>query len=195
MRFAGFLLILPSLLGAQASPASPPTTVRESTTGPLSAKVERGNETGILAYRGFALAAPYAEFTLRAGALTVPGAAPLVCNTSRHTAQLMECGELIRDPADSVGFYLGAYVLEGRVAFLSFGDSGGVPLVERAQRDLVAQFGRPRASRTGMWEWGSSREVVRLTWRGRGPVRWIFIALWDEAIMDRIALYAHRRTP
>jgi hypothetical protein len=113
MRFA-LLLILPSLLAAQvpssASPALPvPDTTRE------------GAAESALAYRGFSLAAPYAEFTLQARALVAPGAAPLVCNTSRRTAQLMECGELIRDPADSAQFYLAAYVLEGQVAFLCSG--------------------------------------------------------------------------
>ena len=176
--------MLPSLLGAQAPP---PATTRDSVTVPLSATT--------LAYRGFPLAAPYAAFTARARALAGPGAAPLVCNTSRHTAQLMECGALIRDPVDSAGFYVAAYVLEGRVAFLSFGDSGGVPLVARAQRELGARFGRPRATKAGMWEWRSGRQFVRLTWRGRGPSRWIYIALWDEGVMDRIAGYARRRTP
>ena len=89
-----------------------------------------------LAYRGFVLAAPYGEFTARARLLAEPQTTPLVCNTSRRTAQLMECGAPIRDPADSARFYLAAYVLEGQVAFLSFGDSGSAPLVERLQRDL-----------------------------------------------------------
>jgi hypothetical protein len=185
MRFA-LLLILPSLLAAQvpssASPAPPvPDTTRE------------GAAESALAYRGFSLAAPYAEFTLQARALVAPGAAPLVCNTSRRTAQLMECGELIRDPADSAQFYLAAYVLEGQVAFLSFGDSGGAPLVERAQRDLTGRFGRPHASRTGMWEWRVGREFVRLSWRGRGPARWIYISLWDDGLMERISSYVRRR--
>ena len=176
------LLAIPSLLGAQSSHPVP-----------LPTNAERGNKGGELAYRGFPLAAPYAEFTMRVRTLAAPGAAPLVCNTSRRTAQLMECGALIHDPADSAGFYLAAYVLEGRVAFLSFGDSGGAPLVARVQRELRARFGPPRATRAGMWEWRSGREFVRLTWRGRGPARWIYIALWDEGLMDRIAGYAHRR--
>jgi hypothetical protein len=106
----------------------------------------------------------------------------------------MECGVQMRDPVDSVGFYVAAYVLEGRVAFLSFGDSGATALVARSQREMEARFGRPRAFRAGMWEWRSGREVARLTWRGRGDARWIYIALWDEPLMDRIARYVPRRS-
>jgi len=185
MRFP-LLLVVPSLVAAQVPSAPSPSP-------PVSATTREGTTKAEFAYRGFSLAAPYAEFTLRARALAVPGTAPLVCNTSRRTAQLMECGELIRDPADSAQFYLAAYILEGQVAFLSFGDSGGAPLVERAQRDLSRQFGRPHASRTGMWEWRAGREFVRLTWRGRGPARWIYISLWDDGLMERIAGYVRRR--
>jgi len=145
------------------------------------------------AYRGFELAAPYGAFSTRARLFAEPRATPLVCNTSRRTAQLMECGVSIRDPADSARFYLAAYVLEGKVAFLSFGDSGRSPLVERLQQDLKGRFGRPHASRAGMWEWRSGREVVRLTWRGRGSARWVYVALWDEPLMNRIARYVPRR--
>jgi hypothetical protein len=150
-------------------------------------------DPGHLTYRGFALAVPFAEFTNRARALLAPGAQPLLCTTSRRTAQLMECGALIRDPDDGAGFYLAAYVLEGQVAFLSFGDSGEASLVARAQRNMTARFGPRRAMKTGMWEWRSGRQVARLTWRGRGPARWIYIALWDERVMDRISHYvAHK---
>jgi len=185
MRF-DLLLILPSLVAAQVPPSVSPSPPESDTT-------KGGNAETAFAYRGFSLAAPYADFTLRAREVAAPGTAPLVCNTSRRTAQLMECGELIRDPADSAEFYLAAYVLEGQVTFLSFGDSGGAPLVERVQRDLRGRFGRPHASRTGMWEWRAGREFVRLTWRGRGPARWVYISLWDGGLMDRIASYVHRR--
>lgn len=147
-----------------------------------------------LSYRGFALAAPYGAFTTRARAVTASDSTPLLCNTSRRTAQLMECGVQTFDPADSTRFYVAAYVLEGKVAFLSFGDSGTTTIVARAQRDLESHFGRPRASRTGMWEWRSGRQVARLTWRGRGSARWIYIALWDERLLDRIQRYVPGRT-
>lgn len=147
-----------------------------------------------LTYRGFALAAPYGAFTDRARALAASDSAQLLCNTSRRTAQLMECGVQTFDPTDGAHYYVAAYLLEGRVAFLSFGDSGTTVLVDRAQHDLEAHFGRPRASRAGMWEWRSGAQVARLTWRGRGGARWIYIALWDEPLMDRIQRYVPRRT-
>lgn len=172
MRFLAPVLLLPALLRAQAAP--PPTA-------------------GTLNYRGFALAAPYADFLAHARALAMPATSAIVCNTSRRTAQLMECGVPIRDPDDSAELYLAAFVLEGRVAFLSFGDSGAAPIVVAAQRDLMSRFGSPDGSRAGMWEWRVARERVRLTWRGRGSTRWIYIALWDEDVMDRIAGYAQRR--
>lgn len=146
-----------------------------------------------LAYRGFSLAAPYAEFTGRASELLVPEARPLLCTTSRRTAQLMECGAVIRDPDDGAGFYLAAYILEGEVAFLSFGDSGTTQLVARTQHDLSVRFGQPRAAKAGMWEWHSGHQFARLTWRGRGAMRWIYISLWDDAVMARISRYVSRR--
>lgn len=160
----------------------------------LSAQTATLPAVATLNYRGFALAAPYADFLARAQTIAVPSASAVLCNTSRVTAQLMECGVSIRDPADSADLYLAAYVLEGRVAFLSFGDSGTAPLVTATQQDLVSRFGRPHGSRAGMWEWRTARERVRLTWVGRGSARWIYIALWDEGVMDRIAGYARRRT-
>jgi hypothetical protein len=168
MRIGALLLLLPALLSAQRS------------------------ESG-LAYRGFTLAAPYAEFTTRARAVRVPDADPLLCTTSRRTAQLMECGARIRDPDDSAQFYLAAYVLEGQVAFLSFGDSGDASLVARVQREMTTRFGRARAPKPGMWEWRSGRQFARLTWRGRGSIRWVYISLWDEGVMDRISHYVGRR--
>jgi len=153
----------------------------------------QGASPGPLTYRGFALAVPYAEFTSRAGVLRAPEADPLLCTTSRRTAQLMECGAAIRDPSDGSDFYLAAYILEGEVAFLSFGDSGTAQLVARVQYDMSARFGRPRAAKTGMWEWRSGHQFARLTWRGRGPVRWVYIALWDDAVMARISRYVNRR--
>ncbi len=147
-------------------------------------------------YRGFAPGAPYREFATRARALTRPGADPMVCNTSRKTAQLMECGVVIRDPSDSASFYLGAYVLEGKVAMVSFGDSGGVPLVDRLKKDLTARFGRPNAVKNGTWQWnyGRGAQTLRFNWRGRGPTRWIFITLWDKRVMDGIARYVRPKS-
>jgi len=143
------------------------------------------------AYRGFAPGTPYREFATRARALT--RREPMVCNTSRKTAQLMECGVLIRDPSDSASFYLSAYVLEGKVAMVSFGDSGGVRLVDRLKADLTSRFGRPQALKAGTWQWSFGPRTVRFSWRGRGPARWIYITLWDKPIMDGISRYVGRK--
>jgi len=43
-----------------------------------------------LTFRGFSLTAPYGAFAQRAQAVTASDSAPLLCNTSRRTAQLME---------------------------------------------------------------------------------------------------------
>lgn len=141
-------------------------------------------------YRGFSPAVSYREFAERARALARE--APLACNTSRRTAQLMECGVVIRDPHDSASFYLSAYILEGRVALLSFGDSGGAPLVERMQRELTARFGKPKTTGRGTWEWVAGRQVARFNWRARGARRYVFLELRDGAILDSISKYLPR---
>lgn len=148
------------------------------------------------AYRGFVPGAPYRDFAERAQALA--GRDTLVCNTSRNTAQLMECGVAIRDPADGAGFYLSAYVLEGKVAMVAlydsagFGDTRGVPLVDRTKRDLTRVFGGPRPIRNSSWEWRYGRQVVRFSWRGRGTARWVSITLTDKDVLDRISAYVKR---
>src|SRR5204863_117726 len=70
------LLLLPTLLNGQ----TPPATSAPAAPAPVAAPVRP-------VYRGFGLAVPYSEFTARARALAVPGAPPLVCNTSRRTLQ------------------------------------------------------------------------------------------------------------
>ncbi len=142
------------------------------------------------AYRGFAPGAPFRDFSERAQ--TLAGDDPLVCNTSRRTANLMECGVLIRDPQDSAGFYVSAFVLEGRVAMVSLGDSGGPPLVARVRQDLTTKFGPGKATGAGTLEWVYGRQVVRFNWRGRGSQRWIYVTLEDRDVMDRISRYVHR---
>lgn len=149
------------------------------------------SSAGAPSYRGFAPGASYRDFADRARRLARRDA--LVCNTSRRTAQLMECGVLIRDPADSATLYLSAYVLEGRVAMLSFGDSGTVRVVDRMKRDLAARYGRPRQTGIGTWEWTFGRQVVRLNWRGRGTARWVYVVLEDRDVLDRISQYARVR--
>src|SRR5262245_35576508 len=131
LRLAGLVASLPALLAAQqTAPPAAPTVTAAALIAP--------------AYRGFSPGVSYRDFAARARALQRRD--PLVCNTSTKTAQLMECGVLIRDPSDSAGFYLSAYVLEGRVAMVSFGDSGGPQLVERLKLDLTRRFGPPHVT-------------------------------------------------
>lgn len=159
-------LLLPLLLVAQAQAVAP-------------------------SYRGFAPGRPYQEFAARARQLA-GSADALRCNTSRQTAQLMECGVTIRDPSDSARFYVSAYVLEGRIAMVSFTDSGGPRLVEWARRDLTTWLGAPQRRERSMLEWKNGRRVARLNWRGAGQARWISITLRDDDVMDRIAKYVNR---
>jgi hypothetical protein len=159
-------LAVPAALGAQAPPRN-------------------------AAYRGFTPGSAYREFAERARALAHRES--LVCNTSRNTAQLMECGVLIRDPSDSATFYLGAYVLEGKIALVSFGDSGSAALVDRLRRDLTTRFGPGKQTGYGTVEWVYDRQVVRFNWRGRGTARWVYITLWDRDVMDRIGNYVRRK--
>ena len=157
-----------------------PAVLAAQTAGPPSIPV----------YRGFSPGMAYRAFADRARALA--GREALLCNTSANTAQLMECGVMIRDPADSAHFYLSAYVIEGKIAMVSFYDSGDVRLVERAQRDLVRRFGPAHQRRTGSWEWRTGRRVARLSWTGRGRARWIYVNLTDKDVMDGISRYVPR---
>jgi hypothetical protein len=140
-------------------------------------------------YRGFSTGMSYRSFADRARRLSSRDA--LRCNTSAHTAQLMECGTMIRDPSDSARFYLSAYVIEGTVAMVSFGDSGDARLLDRTRRDLVRRFG-PARSRPTKLEWKTGPRVVAFTWRGRGPARWFFINLRDDRLLQHTSPYAKR---
>ena len=153
-------------------------------------------------YRGFAPGAPYRDFVQRARTLAVGDS--LRCNTSRNTAQLMECGVSIRDPADSAQFYLSAYVLESNVAMVAFYDSAGfgeagggaaagTALVDRTKRSLAGVFGQPRLIGRSGWEWRYGKQVVRFNWRGRGTARWVSITLTDNDVLDRIGQYVPTR--
>lgn len=141
-------------------------------------------------YRGFTPGRPYREFAERARSLAQRDT--LRCNTSRKTAQLMECGVMIRDPSDSARFYLSAYVIEGKIAVVSLTDSGGPNLVQWARRDLSKRFGPAHRRERSMMEWTSGKRVARLNWRGRGTARWISITLRDDDVMARIANYVQR---
>jgi hypothetical protein len=140
-------------------------------------------------YRGFSTGMSYRTFAQRARGLSSRDA--LRCNTSARTAQLMECGVMIRDPSDSAHFYLSAYVIEGTVAMVSFGDSGDARLLARTRRDLLRRFGRPRSRPTSL-EWRNGRRVVAFSWRGRGPARWFYINLRDDELLKGTSPYAKR---
>jgi hypothetical protein len=140
-------------------------------------------------YRGFTTGMSYRSFAERARQLSSREA--LKCNTSAHTAQLMECGAMIRDPSDSARFYLSAYVIEGTVAMVSFGDSGDARLLARTRQDLLRRFGPARSKPTKL-EWRTGPRVVAFTWRGRGPARWFFINLRDDHLLQGTSPYAKR---
>jgi len=140
-------------------------------------------------YRGFVAGATYREFALRARALQRSVREPLVCTTSRRTAQLMECRVAIRDTTDSAAFDLAAHFTDGRAGFISFGDSGGPALVQRMQGELRDLLGAPTSMASGTWEWREDRRFIRLNWRGRGEARWIYLTLTDLDVLDQVQRY------
>ena len=144
-------------------------------------------------YRGFTPGMAYRAFSEQARALS--GSEVLRCNTPATTAQLMECGVAIRDPSDGARFYLSAYVIEGKIAMLSFGDSGDSRLVARTQQDLRRRFGSTRTVRQSNWEWKSGHRAARLTWRGRGSARWIYVNLTDYDLLNGISRYVRASKP
>ncbi len=171
------------------SPASGVTQTPPGTAGPALATP---------AYRGFAPGISYRAFVERAR--TLADSDVVRCQTSPRTAQVMECGVVIRGPNDASRFYLSAHFIEGNadvVAFYDsagFGDKRGVPLVDRTKKELARLFGRPRPIGKSGWEWRYGRRAVRLNWRGRGTARWVSITLMDKDVMDRIARYAKTAT-
>ena len=145
-------------------------------------------------YRGFTAGIGYREFVERARSLADSDV--VRCQTSPHTAQVMECGVVIHGPNDAARFYLSAHFIEGNadvVAFYDsagFGDKRGVPLIDRTKKELTGLFGRPRPIGKSGGEWRYGRRAVRFNWRGRGTARWVSITLMDRDVMDRIARYA-----
>ena len=166
------LLALPAVLAGQTTPSP----------------------AAFLSYRGFRPGVSTADFTTRARALTRAGATPLLCNTSTRTAQLMECGVIIRDPDDGAEFYLSGHFVDGRADVVSFKDSGATDLVVRTQRELRTRYGAPHPVGTASWQWRQGAQFIRLTWRARGAQRWIAIQLTDTDVMRGIARYVPRDT-
>src|SRR5438876_502815 len=97
-------------------------------------------------YRGFTPGISYRAFVERAQALSDSDV--LRCQTSPRTAQVMECGVVIRDPKDAARFYLSAHFIDGNadvVAFYDsagFGDRRGVALLDRTKKELERLFER-----------------------------------------------------
>jgi hypothetical protein len=147
------------------------------------------------AYRGFAPAMSYRDFSAQARALAPTKDDILACQTMRQSAQVMDCGVRMRDPVDSARFYLSANVIEGRTSVISFVDSGNVALVRRAQDDLRKRLGLPQRRERSMWEWTKGRRFIRLNWRGGRGWRVISITLNDRDVMDRIARYLPKPKP
>ena len=165
-----------------------------SQTPPAPAPAPARPPVAAPAYRGFTPGISYREFLERARPLA--DSDMVRCQTSPHTAQVMECGVVIRGPNDAARFYLSAHFIEGNadvVAFYDsagFGDKRGVPLVDRTKKELTRLFGRPHPIGKSGWEWRYGRRAVRFNWRGRGTARWVSITLMDKDVMDRIARYA-----
>lgn len=149
-------------------------------------------------YRGFMPGISYRAFVERARVLADSDV--LRCQTSPRTAQIMECGVVIKDPKDAARFYLSAHFIDGNadvVAFYDsagFGDKRGVTLVDRTKKELRGLFGRPRPIGKSGWEWPYGRRAVRLSWRGRGSARWVSVTLMDKDVMDRISAYVKPAT-
>src|SRR5919198_3387996 len=122
------------------------------------------------AYRGFAPGMPYRDFAAQARGMASTRDDILACQTMHQTAQVMDCGVRVRDPADSARFYLSANVIEGRTSVISFIDSGKVALVKRTQNHLRKHLGPPQRRERSMWEWTTAGgpRFIRLNWRG-GP--------------------------
>ena len=123
-------------------------------------------------YRGFTPGISYRDFLERARPLADSDF--VRCQTSPHTAQVMECGVVIRGPNDAARFYLSAHFIEGNadvVAFYDsagFGDKRGAPLVVRTKKELTRLFGRPHPIGKSGWEWRyGRREIGRASCRER----------------------------
>src|SRR5690348_12478351 len=184
MRFARMALLLalaPTIGRAQAPASGSPPPSRPTTTPALPV------------YRTFTPGMSYRAFVEHARALADSDV--LRCQTSPHTAQVMECGVVIRGPRDAARFYLSAHFIEGNADVMAFydsagfGDKRGVPLVDRTKKELTALFGRPRPVGKSGWEWPYGQRAVRFSWRGRGTARWVSITLTDRDVMDRISAY------
>lgn len=184
------VLAVASAAGVAQTPPPPPPPP------PPSALPTPQPPPSLPVYRGFSPGISYRAFVERARALA--DADVLRCQTAARTAQVMECGVVIRGPGDAARCYLSAHFIEGNADVVSFydsagfGDKRGVPLVDRTKQALTGLFGRPRPIGKSGWEWRYGRRLVRFSWRGRGTARWVSILLLDRDVMDRIHAYVKR---
>jgi hypothetical protein len=175
IRFGLWAALVPALGFAQGTPPRP------------------AKAAATPAYRGLTPGLSYRAFVERAAVLADHDA--LACKTSRQTAALMECGVTIRDPADGARFYLSGHFVDQRADIIAlydsagFHDATGPALLARRQRDMTKVFGRPRRAHPGMWKWSYGRQEVRLSWRSRGPARWVAIQLTDWDVMAGTSRY------
>src|SRR5256884_2168789 len=159
MRSIRTALLLGAIIPATAVTQTPPGPARPPLATPE--------------YRGFTPGISYRAFVERAR--TIADSDVGRCQPSPRTAQVMECGVVIRGPSDASWFYLSAHFIEGNadvVAFYDsagFGDRRGVPLVARTKQELTRLFGRPRPIGKSGWEWRYRPPAVRVNWRGAGP--------------------------
>src|SRR3989442_13531586 len=177
MRSIRAALFLTAMLPATGVPQTPPGPARPTLSAPV--------------YRGFTPGISYRAFVERAR--TLADSDVVRCQTSPRTAQVMECGVVIRGPNDASRFYLSAHFIEGNadmVAFYDsagFGDKRGVPLVDRTKKELTRLFGRPRPIGKSGWEWRYGRRAVRFNWRGRGTARRGSLPLMGRDGMGRVS--------
>src|SRR2546429_4127411 len=149
---------------------SPASGVTQTPPGPA------GHALATPAYRGFTPGISYRAFVERAR--TLADSDVVRCQTSPRTAQVMECGVVIRGPSDAARFYLSAHFVEGNadvVAFYDsagFGDKRGVPLVDRTKKELTRPFGRPHPIGKSGWGGRYGRGAPRVDPGGRGAGPW-----------------------
>lgn len=138
-----------------------------------------------LAYQNLRPGSRLAEFARDVNRLAARDS--LRCRTSTRTADLMECGAVVRDGDRRP--YISAFVIAGRIAMISVIDSGGPALVDDWRSRLRSTYGDARPTGRGMVEWVATSTVARFTWRGRGDQRWISLTLTHEPTLAEIDRY------
>ncbi len=115
----------------------PATGVTQTPPGPAS-------PPSAPVYRGFTAGISYREFVERARSLADSDV--VRCQTSPHTAQVMECGVVIHGPNDASRFYLSAHFIvnwrgRGTARWVS------IKLMDRDVMDRIARYAKTAKSR------------------------------------------------